>query len=135
MLWHGVRVYTRVALAVGCVAASIGYFLLPWLLPALYSHAFAPAIDAARILLPAAVATLAVAWAKALPAAAGRPEIRTWVSLGELAVTAVAVLLLGRSSAEGAALAISISAVVSGFVWWIVAGRMFSGSRVEQEAS
>ena len=108
--------------------------LPPWLLPVVYSDAFAPAVDAARILLPAAIATLAVAWAKALPAAAGRPEIRTWVSLGELAVTSVAVLLLGRRSAEGAALAISISTVVSGFLWWIVAGRMFSGSNAEQEA-
>src|SRR6185436_14032691 len=76
--------YTRVALAIGAVAAIAGWFVLPRLVATLYTSGFGGAVDPARILLVAAVATLAVAWSKALPAAVGRPNLRTWISLVEL---------------------------------------------------
>ena len=128
VLWAGIRTYTRAALAIGLVAAAIGYVLLPVLIPLLYSDAYRQAVAPARILLPAAVASLAVAWAKALPAAVGRPEVRTWVSLGELVVTAVLVAALASHGAAGAAVAITGASIVGGVVWWTTARRMLAGA-------
>ena len=128
VLWQGLRAYTGVALVVGAAAAAIGYVLLPWLVPWLYSDAFRAAVEPARILLPAALVTLAIAWAKALPAAVGRPQVRTWVSLGELAVTAVAVLVLADRGASGAALAVTIGTCVAGIAWYLTARRMLAAA-------
>ena len=126
VLWRGVRAYTGAALAIGTVAAVVGYLILPSLIPWVYSEGFRRAVAPARILLPAAVVTLAVAWAKALPAAVGRPQIRTWVSVGELIVTAIVVGALAHRGALGAATAISVSTVAGGIVWWLIAQRMLA---------
>jgi O-antigen/teichoic acid export membrane protein len=115
------------ALAIGAVAAVAGFALLPRLIPWLYSSGYSAAVTPARILLPAAVATLAVAWAKALPAAVGRPKVRTIVSIVDLGVTALAIALLASRGAEGAATAVSIATVVSAVLWWVVARRMLAG--------
>jgi O-antigen/teichoic acid export membrane protein len=124
VLWRGVQSYTAVAVLVGVVAAAIGFVLLPILLPWLYTDAFRDAVTPARILLPAAVASLAVAWAKALPAAIGRPQIRSYVSLGEFLVTLAAVLAVASHGAVGAATAISLTAVLAAGVWYAVARRI-----------
>jgi O-antigen/teichoic acid export membrane protein len=129
LLWSGVRAYTWAALGIGTVAALAGYVVLPWLVPLLYSDGFRGAVEPARILLPAAVATLAVAWAKSLPAAIGRPHIRTWVSLVELVVTGVAVWLLSSHGASGAAVAISIASAASAVSWYVIARRMLAGAQ------
>src|SRR4029077_15614251 len=84
VLRRAVRTYTMAAVAVGLAASVVGWFLLPWILSLLYGPSFEGATTAARLLLPAAIATLAVAWAKALPASVGRPQVRTVVSLIEL---------------------------------------------------
>ena len=123
-LWQSVREYTRVALVVGTILAAIGYIALPTIIPWLYSEAFVGAVDGARILLVAAVASLATAWAKALPAAIGRPHVRTWVSLGELAVTVASVLALSGHGVVGAAAAVSITSVVAGVAWYVVVARL-----------
>jgi O-antigen/teichoic acid export membrane protein len=128
LLWSGIRAYTWAALGFGTVAAVAGYALLPWLVPLLYSDGFRGAVQPARILLPAAVATLAVAWAKSLPAAIGRPQIRTWVSVVELLVTAGAVWLLSSHGASGAAAAISIASVTVAIAWYVIAWRMLTGA-------
>jgi O-antigen/teichoic acid export membrane protein len=130
VLWLGVRSYTAVAFLVGIAAAAIGFVVLPTLLPWLYTDAFRDAVTPARLLLPAAVASLAVAWAKALPAAIGRPQIRSWVSLGELIVTVGAVILLGSHGASGAAVAISLSSLLAAGAWYLIARRLL-GARHE----
>jgi O-antigen/teichoic acid export membrane protein len=124
--------YTRVALAAGAVGAAVGWFLLPTLIATLYTKGFTDAVEPARILLLAAVATLAVAWSKALPAAVGRPSLRTWVSLAELALTLAAVGALASSGATGAAIAVTSVTLVMAVVWLLVARRMLAGvPRVE----
>ena len=99
----------------------IGWFLIPVILPALYGERFRADIVTTRLLLPAAVASLAVAWAKSLPAAIGKPRIRTMVSLVELCGYRFAVLGLAHRGAQGVAAAISVVAVVMAVVWVIVA--------------
>jgi O-antigen/teichoic acid export membrane protein len=126
VLWRAVRGYTAWALVVGIPAAAVGYVVLPWLLPWLYGDGFSEAVKASRILLPAAVATLAVAWAKGLPASIGKPQVRTVVSCVELAATFVAVIALASRGANGVAAALSIVAVVVASLWWWVARRMLA---------
>ena len=135
VLWRAVKGYTRWALVVGVAAAVVGWFLLPWLLPRLYGDGYADATRASRMLLPAAVATLTVAWAKGLPASIGRPQIRTIVSMVELAATAVAVLSLASRGANGVAAALSIVAVAVASLWWWVARRMLAAGRGGSEVT
>jgi O-antigen/teichoic acid export membrane protein len=100
--------------------------LLPRLLPLLYGSSFDAAVRPARILLVAALAGLVVAWSKALPAALGRPGVRTGMSLLELALTVVALAALAGRGVTGVAVALSAVTVVSACAWWIVAWRMLA---------
>jgi O-antigen/teichoic acid export membrane protein len=92
----------------------------------LYGPSFEAATTAARLLLPAAIATLAVAWAKALPASVGRPQVRTVVSLIELAATGVLVVVFAGRGADGVAAALSLVAVASACLWVFIARRMLA---------
>ncbi|MGH2634807.1 MAG: lipopolysaccharide biosynthesis protein, partial [Actinomycetota bacterium] len=132
VVWDGLVAYGKASLAVGVPGALVGWFLLPRLLPLLYGDRYEDAVDPARILLIAALASLVVAWAKALPAAVGRPAVRTAMSLAELLLTVAAVFALYERGVDGVAAAISAVAVVGAVAWWLVARRMLvpvSGSR------
>jgi O-antigen/teichoic acid export membrane protein len=131
VLWQGIKAYSKLSLWVGLAGAAVGYALLGWLLPLLYSSKYAGAVLPARILLIGALAFLVVAWAKALPAAIGRPHVRTLVSLLELAVTAALVVVLANHGAVGAAVAVSAASAALALVWIIVARRMLAGMRPE----
>jgi O-antigen/teichoic acid export membrane protein len=126
VLWHGLKLYTAVAGAIAVAGAVVGWFILPTLIRVLFSAAYLPAVLPARILLVAAVATMSVAWAKALPAAVGRPGIRTVLSSVELVITLLGVLLLADRGVAGAAVAISIATVLVALLWFVVAGRMLA---------
>jgi O-antigen/teichoic acid export membrane protein len=121
LLRQAIQRYTSIALVVGVVASAIGWFLIPHILPGLYGERFSADVRATRFLLPAAVAALTVAWAKSLPAAVGKPRVRTIASLVEVGATFLAVLALAHRGAEGVAVAISAVAVVMAGVWIMVA--------------
>jgi O-antigen/teichoic acid export membrane protein len=135
VLWEGIKRYSKLSLWVGLAGAAVGLLLLGWLLPLLYSLKYAGAVLPARILLVGALAFLVVAWAKALPAAIGRPHVRTLVSLLELAATAGLVVALADHGAVGAAVAVSAASAVLAFVWVIVAKRMLAGMGPKRRAS
>jgi O-antigen/teichoic acid export membrane protein len=71
---------------------------------------------------------MSVAWAKALPAAVGRPGVRTAVSSLELVISVAAVLVLADRGVDGVATAISIATVLVAIVWYFVARRMLKRS-------
>jgi O-antigen/teichoic acid export membrane protein len=120
-LWRSIRIHTLAGLALGLPAAVVGWFALETLIPLLYSHEFAGAVDAARILMAAAVAHLAFGWWKTIPTAVGRPELRTVAAASSFVLTiALLVLLAGRGS-EGAALAFSLASVLTGVAWLLLA--------------
>jgi O-antigen/teichoic acid export membrane protein len=123
-LWRGIVLYTRLALALGAASAAIGWFMLDRLIPALYSHRYEDAVGPARVLLVAAVASLCTAWAKALPAAVGRPGIRTIVSLVEVALTVSLTLWWASRGAAGAAMALTVASVVIAGLWLLIARRV-----------
>jgi O-antigen/teichoic acid export membrane protein len=127
VLRRSVRGYTAIALVLGIPGAALGWLILPWLLRTLYSDEFGGATEAARVLLLAAVAQLAMGWAKTFPAAIGRPEIRAIVSGGELVVTVSLLAWLAGRGPSGAAAAVSATAVVTAVTWWLVADRLLSG--------
>jgi O-antigen/teichoic acid export membrane protein len=93
--------------------AAARWFALPWLLPLLYSDEFDVAVLPARILLIAAVARFSGAWFKTLPAALGKPELRTALSLFELVLMVTLLILLGGQGSEGAAIAFVVTSVAS----------------------
>lgn len=124
VVWDGLLAYLKASLVVGVPGVVVGWFVLPEVLPLLYGSGFDAATDPARILLVAALASLAVAWAKALPAALGRPAVRTAMSLGELAFTAILVAVMYDQGVRGVAAAVSIVAAVAAAAWWAVARRM-----------
>jgi O-antigen/teichoic acid export membrane protein len=129
VLWRSVRDYTLMSLVVGVTGGVAGWFLLPWLLPTLYGEEFVSAIAPGRVMLLAGVATLAVAWSKPLPAAIGRPALRTGVSIGELAATAVLMVALVRYGAMGAATTVSLVTGAVGLLWWWMMRRMLSADK------
>jgi lipopolysaccharide exporter len=110
---RAIRGHTLAALAVSLPVAVAGWFALPWLLPLLYSDQFDEAVLPARIMLIAAVARFSGAWFKTLPAALGKPELRTRLALFELALMVALLLLLGDEGSEGAAIAFAVTSVAS----------------------
>jgi O-antigen/teichoic acid export membrane protein len=132
-LRRSIRAYTTAGFLLGVVAAVAGWFLLPVIVPLVYSQDFQAAVLPARILLVAGVAMMAVGWAKSLPAAIGRPGVRTVVSLVELALTFGLALVLVRHGPAGAAVAISATGVVAAAVWMYL-GRSLLGRKDRDEA-
>ena len=112
--------YVAVALGLGVLGSIAGWFLLPVLIPALYSKRYEDAVGPARVLLIAAVARLATAWSKNFPAAIGRPQVRTWMAGLELAAVLGLLALLSSQGAEGAAWALSISYAGMAVLWLVV---------------
>jgi O-antigen/teichoic acid export membrane protein len=105
--------YTLIGLGIGLCAAIIGLIALPWLIPLLYSSKFDSAVLPAQILLIAAVFRLALAWGKTLPAAIGRPGLRTIVSAIMIGLTVALLLVLGDEGSKGAAIAYSAATAVT----------------------
>lgn len=119
-----IRGATKIGLAIALPAAVAGWFLLPMLLPALYSDQFDDAILPARILLIAAAAHLAVAWAKTFFPAIGRPAVQTAYE-GAFAVLVVGgMALLARYESTGAAIAYAFTFVATNVPLWFVANRI-----------
>jgi O-antigen/teichoic acid export membrane protein len=130
-----IRGYTIVGLAIGVAGAIAGWFMLPWLIRALYSERFASAVGPGRILLVAAVVTLATGWTKTLAGAVGRPQVRTAVSVLELALLVGLLAALAGRGAEGAAVAVSVTAVVVGAAWILTLRRLIPPGDTPQPES
>lgn len=120
-LWRSIRIHTLAGLALGLPAAVVGWFALQTLIPLLYSDEFAGAVDAARILMAAAVAHLAFGWWKTIPTAVGRPELRSMAAGSSFVLTIVLLVLLAGRGSEGAALAFSLASVITGIAWLVLA--------------
>jgi O-antigen/teichoic acid export membrane protein len=112
-LRRAIRGHTLAALMLSLPFAVAGWFALPWLLPLFFSEQFDEAVLPARIMLIAAVARFSGAWFKTLPAALGRPELRTVLAVLELVVMISLMIVLSEQGAEGAAIAFTAASVAS----------------------
>jgi O-antigen/teichoic acid export membrane protein len=119
-----VRGATVIGLTVAVPAAVAGWFLLPTLLPAIYSSQFDDAIVPARILLIAAVTHLAVAWGKTFFPAIGRPGLQTVYEIAFAVLVVGGMALLARYESTGAAIAYSFTYVATNVPLWFVAHRI-----------
>jgi O-antigen/teichoic acid export membrane protein len=129
---HAIRTHMLAALAIAVPFAVATWLVLPWLLPVVYSDEFESAVLPARILLVAAVLQLSVSWFKTLPAALGKPQLRSALALFELALMISLLIALGGHGREGAAIAYSTTAAAS-FVAAVVSVRVVM-RRVEASA-
>jgi O-antigen/teichoic acid export membrane protein len=129
-----VRGYTVVALLVGVPFAVVGWFLLPWLIPTLFSDRFDGAVEPARIILIGAVAHLAAGtWTKGLPAAIGKPQLRTVMSAVFMVLVVVLTVLLTPSyGVTGAAIAHSAAAIATYIGWWFLTARTLAEGRLAE---
>lgn len=118
-----IRGATAMALAIGLPAAVAGWFLLPVILPAIYSDQFDDAVLPARILLIAAVIQLAVAWAKTFFPAIGRPELQTMYEVAWAVLVVAGMALLARYESTGAAIAFTFTSAATNIPLWFVAHR------------
>jgi O-antigen/teichoic acid export membrane protein len=108
---RAIRSHTLAGFAVSLPFAIAAWFLLPWLLPLLYSDQFEGAVTTARILLIAAVVRFAASWFKTLPAALGKPQLRAALALLELGLMVSLLIILGDQGSEGAAIAFSAASI------------------------
>jgi O-antigen/teichoic acid export membrane protein len=106
-------------LVLGVPLALLGWFLMPWLIPTLFSDRFEAAVEPARILLIAAVAHLSASvWAKGLPAAIGKPQLRSAMSaLFVVSVVGLTAALAPSYGVKGAAIGHTVGAVAPYMVW------------------
>jgi O-antigen/teichoic acid export membrane protein len=121
-----VRGFTRIGFAIAIPGAVVGWFLLPVLIPALFSSRFEGAVEPARILLVAAVFQFAIgSWSKILPVAIGRPRLRSTMSGAYMAISVgLTALLAGGLESTGAAIATTAAAASTSIVWWFLAERV-----------
>jgi O-antigen/teichoic acid export membrane protein len=120
-LWRSIRVHTLGAATIVIPAAAVGFFALDWLIPVIYSDKFSSAVDPARILMVGAACHLMFSWWKTLPAALGKPQIRSVAAGVSLVITLALLAVLGNSGSEGAALAFSLAAVITGIPLFFLA--------------
>lgn len=123
-LRRSVRGHMILGLAIGVPSAAVAFFFLPWLIPAAYSLAYSGSVEPARIMLLTAVAYMASGWAKTLPAAAGKPQVRTVIALIDLLVSAMLIWAFSNRGPVGAAWAIAVSSMVIAGIWGLVSGRI-----------
>jgi O-antigen/teichoic acid export membrane protein len=132
-LRRATRGYTMLALAIALPAAVIGWFVMPTLIDLLFSSSFEGAVDAARVLLIAAVVQFTLSWSKSFHAAVGRPHIRTLLSAVALGLSLLLLLLLGDDGAEGAAIAYTGATVTTAGMWLIIVHRYLASAVARAE--
>jgi O-antigen/teichoic acid export membrane protein len=126
LLRRAMVTYTLAGFAVGAAGAVVGFFVLPWLIPLLYTSEFDEAVVPAQIMLIAAVSHFAFAWGKSFPAAVGRPGVRTAATAVMLALTVALMLVFGGEGAEGAAIAFTGATVLATIAWLVIVFRMLA---------
>jgi O-antigen/teichoic acid export membrane protein len=125
-----IRGATMIGLAIALPAAIAGWFLLPLLLPAIYSDQFEDAILPARILLIVSVIHLAVAWGKSFFPAIGRPGAQTALQAAFAILTVAGMALLARHhGSTGAAIAYTFTYAVTALPQWFLANRILGQER------
>ncbi len=121
----GIRKYTLGAGALMLVAVPVFFVAMPWLVEVVFGQEYAPAVDAARIILLAAAIQFAIGWTKSLPVTVGRPRLRIVTHGLETIVAIPLVAVLGAEwGATGAAVAVLASTFVFAATWAVALARL-----------
>jgi O-antigen/teichoic acid export membrane protein len=111
-------------------AAAIGPLELvtPWLVKLFLGSAYAPATDAVRLVLVAAMIQLVLGWTKSFPVTVGRPGLRIVAYGVETATLLPLVILFGRLwGVTGAAGAVLVSSCAYALTWAVLLQRLTAG--------
>ena len=73
-VFAGLRRYSFTAFGAMIVSVPFLYWAMPWLITTVFTDAYAPASDAARLMLIAGAISLVFAWTKSLPVSVGQPR-------------------------------------------------------------
>jgi O-antigen/teichoic acid export membrane protein len=121
----GIRKYTIGASALMVVVVPAFFLAMPWLVQTVFGSEYAPAVEAARIVLLAAAIQFAIGWTKSLPVTIGRPRLRIVTHGLETLVVIPLVAVLGAEwGATGAAVAVLVSTVVFAAAWAVAIARL-----------
>jgi O-antigen/teichoic acid export membrane protein len=124
-VFASVRRFSLAALALMVVAVPPTYVFMPDLIRLVFGSQYAPATDAARLMLLAGAIQLVLAWTKSLPVSIGRPGLRILTHGIETLVVIPLVIVLGRMwEATGAAAATLIATGVFAAVWLVALDRL-----------
>jgi O-antigen/teichoic acid export membrane protein len=119
------RRYTAGAAVIVAIALVPGLLVMPWLVRLLLGDAYAPATNAARLILCAAAIQLVLGWTKSFPVTIGRPTLRIVGHAVEAAVLLPLILLFGDLwGVTGAGLAVLCSAIAFGAAWGVLVLRL-----------
>jgi O-antigen/teichoic acid export membrane protein len=122
---RGLRRYTvGSALLMAAVLVPLE-LAMPWLVRVFLGADYAPAVDAARIILLVAAIQLVFGWTKSFPVSIGRPSLRILAHGVETLVLIPVLLVLGsRYGATGAAGAVLVSTVAFALTWVLILLRL-----------
>jgi O-antigen/teichoic acid export membrane protein len=124
-VFAGLRRYSIGAFALMVVSVPFFYWLMPDLIRIVFGDSYAPATDAARLMLLAAAVSFVIAWTKSLPVSVGKPELRIATHGAETIVLIPLVLWFGSKwDATGAAAAVLISTCVFAAAWLVALFRL-----------
>jgi O-antigen/teichoic acid export membrane protein len=124
-VFASLRRYSIGAFVTMVVSVPFLYWWMPDLITLVFGDSYAPASDAARLLLIAGAVGLVFAWTKSLPVSVGKPELRIVTHGVETAVVVPLTLVLGSMwDATGAAAAVLISTVVFAAAWLLAISRL-----------
>jgi O-antigen/teichoic acid export membrane protein len=124
-VFAAVKRFSLVAAGLMAVAVPPTFVFMPDLVRLVYGSDYAPASDAARLMLLAGAIQLVIAWTKSLPVSIGRPGLRIVTHGIETLVVIPLVIVLGRMwQATGAAAATLIATGVFAAVWLVALERL-----------
>jgi O-antigen/teichoic acid export membrane protein len=124
-VFASVRRFSLAALALMVVTVPPLFVFMPDLIRLVFGSKYAPASDAARLMLLAGAIQLVLAWTKSLPVSIGRPGLRIVTHGIETLVVIPLVIVLGRIwEATGAAAATLIATGVFAAVWLVALERI-----------
>jgi O-antigen/teichoic acid export membrane protein len=135
-LRRGLVRWSAVSIAIALPATVAGFFVLPWLIPAVYGQAYAGAVEASQIVLLAAFLGFSFPWVKNFPAIIGRPAVATIASLALVAVALPITLVFGEEYGPSAAAAgWSLGWLVVTVIHLVTARAWFAEQRAKADAS
>lgn len=124
-VFAAVKRFSLAAGALMVVAVPPTFVFMPDLVRIVFKSEYAPASDAARLMLLAGAIQFVIAWTKSLPVSVGRPGLRIVAHGIETLVVIPLVIVLGRMwEATGAAAATLIATGVFAAVWLVALQRI-----------
>ena len=125
-VFTSLRRYKLGALVLMAASVPLFYWAMPTLIRWVFGDQYAPATDAARLMLLAGAVGFVFAWTKSLPISVGKPELRIVTHGLETIVLVPLVLWFGSKwDATGAAAAVLISTCVFAVAWLVALFRLY----------